>query len=194
MKVRFNMVSETSSTTGTSDITLTGAKTPGQTFTGAGVAVADTFKYGIYHNSLNQWEIGIGTMLTSTTFSRSPFTSSNSNALVSFSAGGLTVELVLDSLDIGATGNATLDFGSTPGTNVVNVVVPDAGIIAGSNVHAWIQGNDSTATHNTVEHQMLPLGPISLSAISITPGVGFTLQAMTPLRVQGTFLARWTRN
>lgn len=110
------MVSENSSTTGTSDVTLTGARTPGQTFTGAGVAVADTFKYGIYHASLNQFEIGLGTMLTSTTFSRSPITSSNSNALVSFSAGGLIVELVMDSDDEEKVKLLTteVNLGSTP--------------------------------------------------------------------------------
>jgi len=98
-KQRFNMVSESSSTTGTGNITVTGAKTPGQTFATAGVAVSDTFKYRAQHDTLNEWEIGLGTMLSSTTFSRSVIASSNANALVSFSSGGLTIELVIDAED-----------------------------------------------------------------------------------------------
>lgn len=101
-KVRFDMVAESSTTTGTGNITLGGAKTPGRTFSTAGVATSDTFKYRISHDTLNEWEVGTGTLLTSTTFSRAVIASSNANALVNFSAGNKTVELVVDKADLDA--------------------------------------------------------------------------------------------
>jgi hypothetical protein len=98
------MVAESSTSTTTGNFTLAGAKNPGRTFATAGVAVSDTFKYLIRHDTSNEWEVGLGTLLTSTTFSRSAITSSNANALVNFSAGTKTVELVIDSQDLSARG------------------------------------------------------------------------------------------
>lgn len=89
------------------------------------------------------------------------------------------------------TGTVTFDFGAAPGTNVVTTVVADAGIGAASDCEIYLNGLDSTATHNAVEHQMLPLGGLSLMPISQTAGVGFTAQAMSPLRLTGTFVARY---
>lgn len=101
-KVRFDMVAESSTTTGTGTITLGGAKNPGRTFNTAGVATSDTFKYRISHDVNNEWEVGTGTLASSTTFTRSVIASSNANALVNFSAGNKTVELVVDKGDLDA--------------------------------------------------------------------------------------------
>lgn len=90
-----------------------------------------------------------------------------------------------------AQGTVVFDFGSAPGTNVVTTAVPSATIGAASNIEIYLMGTDSTATHNAVEHQMLPLVGLSLTPISITAGVGFTGQAMSPARLTGTFTARW---
>jgi hypothetical protein len=88
-------------------------------------------------------------------------------------------------------GTVTFDFGSAPGTNIVSTVVSDASIGASSKVEIYLMGTDSTATHNAIEHQMLPLGGLSLTPISITAGVGFTAQAMSMLKLTGTFTARY---
>jgi len=85
---------ETSTTTGTGNVTLLGARTPGSPLS-SGIGVGDTFEYGISHQTLNEWETGIGTMLTATTFSRSVLTSSNANALVPFSFGTKSVDVVM---------------------------------------------------------------------------------------------------
>lgn len=92
-----------------------------------------------------------------------------------------------------ATGQGTVifDFGAAPGTNVVTTAVSDAAIGASSKVEIYLMGTDSTATHNTIEHQLLPLGGLSLQIVSITAGVGFTAQAATLLRLTGTFTARY---
>jgi len=88
-------------------------------------------------------------------------------------------------------GTVTFNFGSAPGTNVVTTAVTDAAISATSKVEIYLMGTDSTATHNAVEHQMLPLGGLSMTPISVTAGVGFTAQAMSAMRLTGTFQARY---
>ena len=88
-------------------------------------------------------------------------------------------------------GTVTFNFGSAPGTNVVTTAVSDATISATSKVELYLMGTDSTATHNVVEHQLLPLGGLSLQVISITAGVGFTAQAASLIRLDGTIAARY---
>ena len=88
-------------------------------------------------------------------------------------------------------GTVTFDFGTAPGTNVVTTAVSDAAISAGSKVEVYLMGTDSTATHNSIEHQMIPLGGLSIQVISVTAGVGFTAQMMSNLRLTGTFQARY---
>lgn len=97
--IRADFCKETTTTTLTGNITLLGARNPARAFSVA-VANGDTFKYAISHTSANEWEVGLGTMLTSTTFSRSVIASSNANALVSFSAGTKNVDLIVDATDL----------------------------------------------------------------------------------------------
>jgi hypothetical protein len=87
-------VKETTTTTGTSSITLAGAVTGFRTFASA-ISVSDTFNYCI-DNGAGQWEVGIGTLSSSTVMARTTVTSSsNSNALVNFSAGSKTVYITI---------------------------------------------------------------------------------------------------
>lgn len=137
-KVRFNMAAESSTTTGTGNVTVAGAKNPGQTLTTAGVAVSDTFKYRMSHDTLNEWEIGTATMLTSTTFSRSVLSSSNANALVNFSAGNKTVELSVDAADLAAMEARATNAETLTGTDAVKATTPD-GVAA-----IWEKGTDNT--------------------------------------------------
>lgn len=90
-----------------------------------------------------------------------------------------------------AQGTVVFDFGAAPGTNVVSTAVSSATIGAASKVEIYLMGTDSTATHNAIEHQMLPLLGLSLTPISVTAGVGFTAQAMSMARITGTITARW---
>ena len=87
-------------------------------------------------------------------------------------------------------GTVTFTFGAAPGTNVVTTAVSDASIGASSKVEIYLMGTDSTATHNSYEHSLLPLD-LALSCISVTGGVGFTAQAATTLRLTGTIKARY---
>lgn len=81
-------VRDTSTTTGTGTITVSGTAPTGFEAFGSAYAVGESFMYAIALQSGSEWETGIGTLATSTTFTRDTvFESSNSDALVNFSAG-----------------------------------------------------------------------------------------------------------
>jgi hypothetical protein len=80
-------IKETTTTTGTGTITLSGAQTGFESF--AAIGDGNTTYYVIQHTSANEFEVGLGTYTASgTTLSRDTiYTSSNSDAAVNFSAG-----------------------------------------------------------------------------------------------------------
>lgn len=79
-----NRVKETTTTTGTGNITLDGAVTGYVTFSSV-FSPNDLIPYTIAGTS--EWEVGMGTVSTTTLTRISVISSSNSNALVNFSAG-----------------------------------------------------------------------------------------------------------
>lgn len=82
-------VKDTTTTTGTGTVTLSGTAPTGFRTFGSVMADGETTFYCISHQAANEWEIGIGTYTASgTTLARTTvIASSNSNAAVSFSAG-----------------------------------------------------------------------------------------------------------
>lgn len=81
----FDRVRETSTTTGTGNFALLGAVSSYVTF--SSVMGSSSFYYVIAHQSANEWEVGVGTVSSTTLTRVSVFASSNANAAVSFSAG-----------------------------------------------------------------------------------------------------------
>lgn len=88
MSIVANLVEQTTTSTGTGNLTLA-AVDARQTFAGAiGTGSSNTFPYIIMHKSADEWERGTGYMSDSTTLVRSTVhESSNANAAVNFSAG-----------------------------------------------------------------------------------------------------------
>lgn len=89
-------VREGSVTEGTGDfVTSGGITSPGGVIVGRRLAdvltESDTFDYTIFHTTINEWEIGVGTYIGPNTFSRNPSSSSNGGSLVSFSPGSKQV-------------------------------------------------------------------------------------------------------
>lgn len=83
----FDRVKETTTTTGTGSITLAGAVSGFLAFS-ARLANNDTTLYTVVHRTLAEWEVGVGTWTTGGILVRTTvIASSNSDALVSFSAG-----------------------------------------------------------------------------------------------------------
>lgn len=86
--IRFSdRVKETTTTTGTGDITLAGAVSQFQTFD-TDFDTGDSVYYTIAGQTGTEWETGIGTFTSPSTLARTTvLESSNSNAAVNFSAG-----------------------------------------------------------------------------------------------------------
>lgn len=104
-------VLETSTTTGTGNVTVAGAVTGWRTLASA-YSVGDIINYSIdavdaNGNLTGETEAGIGTILTATTFSRDTVeTSSNANNFVSFAAGTKYVYVTQTSININTFGQA----------------------------------------------------------------------------------------
>lgn len=91
-----------------------------------------------------------------------------------------------------ATGTATINFGSAPGTNqVTTTVTGQTSIQATSYVEIFMMGSDSTADHNATEHQIVPM---TLRANNIVAGTGFDIIASSDFRLTGQFKVRWVWN
>ena len=82
-----NRVKESSTTTGTSSITLDGAAAGAVTISSR-YQVGEVVPYTIQHQSANEWEVGRGRLSASNILVRETVEqSSNSDGLVNFSAG-----------------------------------------------------------------------------------------------------------
>lgn len=83
-------VQETSFSTGTGTINLAGALSGYRTFDSA-IGIGNNTYYCITNAAAGQWEVGVGTVGSATLARIAVYSSSNSNALVNFSSGGLLV-------------------------------------------------------------------------------------------------------
>ncbi len=98
-------VADTSTTTGTGTLTLSGTA-PDTAFPFSSLANGTVVGYSIAHRTLNEVEVGYGTIGAANTLTRDQvIRSSNSNALVNFSAGTKDVVLTISSPDLLQTGN-----------------------------------------------------------------------------------------
>lgn len=87
MWVVADRVRETTTTTGTGDVTLAGAVSNFRAFS-AVCADQDNVFYAIIHRSATEWEVGYGTWNVAGTLTRTKvLASSNAGAAVNFSAG-----------------------------------------------------------------------------------------------------------
>lgn len=100
----FPRIEETSTTTGTGNITVSGATTGNQAFS-ARYSVGDTFPGYIEAidgsgNLTGEWETGLYTYSATNTITRTAVVySSNADALVSFSSGSKRVFVDIDAAD-----------------------------------------------------------------------------------------------
>jgi hypothetical protein len=90
-----------------------------------------------------------------------------------------------------ATGIATIDFGSWPGSNEASVTISSqTGILSTSNVEAYFMANDSTADHSTGDHQYAPC-LIKVTCGSIVVNTSFVIYGRCTDKMQGTFKVHW---
>jgi len=89
-------VKDTSTTTGTGNITVSGSAPFGYRTFSTVLSVSDTFYYCIQGQGTSEWEVGLGTYVSSNQFARTTvLSSSNSGSAVSFSSGTKNVFITL---------------------------------------------------------------------------------------------------
>lgn len=104
-------VRDTSSTAGSGAFSVSGTAPNGYRTFSAVLSVSDTFYYCIQHQTLDEWEVGLGTYTSANTFSRTTvYSSSNAGSTVTFSAGTKDVFITMAasrSPQLNASGNVT---------------------------------------------------------------------------------------
>lgn len=81
-------VKDSTTTTGTASLTITGTAPPQFIAFATAYAVGDTIPYAVVGQTGSEWEVGLGTLANTTTITRDQiFSSSNANTIVTFSAG-----------------------------------------------------------------------------------------------------------
>lgn len=162
-------VKDTSTTTGTGNITVSGSAPFGYRTFSTVLSVADTFYYAIQGQSTAEWEIGVGTYASTNQFARTTvLASSASGSAVSFSSGTKNVFLTLaaaKTVQIASDGTVTLDtlhlnnsLGAAYGGT--GLTAPGAaGNILVSNGSAWTsQIGGGTAIRGTSGYSLIGTG------------------------------------
>jgi len=86
--VTADRVRDTSTTAGSGSFSVSGTAPAGYRTFSAVLSVSDTFYYSIQHQTLDEWEVGLGTYSSANTFDRTTiYSSSNAGSAVTFSAG-----------------------------------------------------------------------------------------------------------
>ena len=126
-------VKETSTTTGTGTFDLAGAETGFESFV-SGVGDGNVTYYAISNDGTNEFEVGIGTVTDATpdTLARTTvISSSNSDALVNFSAGTKTVFCTLPATRTPSAGMTAQTFVNTHSQTISDDQTLDSGVLAG---------------------------------------------------------------
>ena len=126
-------VKETSTTTGTGNFSLAGAETGFESFV-SGVGNANVTYYAISNDGTSEFEVGIGTVTSGSpdTLSRDTIiSSSNSDALVNFSAGTKTVFCTLPATRTPSAGMTAQTFVNTHNSTISDDQTIDSGVLAG---------------------------------------------------------------
>ena len=168
---------ETSTTTGTNDFTLAGAVAQFQSFYPV-FPLNTVFMYAIVAQSGTEWEVGYGSLISSTVMSRDVKSSSNSNNLVNFSVGTKDVFATVTAsriAEIPMSVSAEVDFGdgSGPEDGATEVIVSAAWVTSTTKLIVSPSGA-ATADHDPEDYVLE--GVFGVPDL-IVNGVGFTLRA-----------------
>ena len=197
-------VKETTTTTGTGDITLAGAVEGFQSFSSA-LSDADTTYYAISHRDADEWEVGLGTYSSGVLTRTTVLESSNSDTAVSFASGTKDIfitlpaekAVVLDASDDLNVGNiTTTGYLRGPATFTIDPAAhgDDTGtlVIAGN---LQVDGTTTTINSTTVSVDDLNMVLASGSAnAAAANGAGITIDGASATLTYDSATDRWTMN
>lgn len=187
-------IADTSTTTGTGNIVVSGSPPLGyETFSSA-VSVNDTCHYAVSHRTANEWEVGLGTYSSTNTLVRTQvLASSNNDAAVSFSAGTKDVRLVVPASVISGLMQAKSSWeslGQLSGSIYQTRSLLNADLSKAAASQAWVYG-DPTLTNNGVYRKdggpnvgswiRVADLPYSVMPITVTGGTANAIVGATPL-------------
>ena len=86
-------------------------------------------------------------------------------------------------------GTATVDFGAACTDRAAVVVTGQAGILAGSQVEAWLMAVGTA--ENGVDAHILAASLMSLITGATVAGTGFTIYLVCQARASGKFTLQW---
>jgi hypothetical protein len=184
--VTADRVRDTSTTTGTGNFTVTGtAPTAYRTFS-AVLSVSDTFYYVIQHQTLNEWEVGLGTYSSSNVFARTTvISSSNANSAVNFSAGTKDVFLTLAAQKTIQKDGSGAVVGLTAGTDYV------APATATTFTATQTFNGSSSALAMVIADAA---EPVTVSATAATGTINYDVTTQNVLYYTSNASANWTVN
>lgn len=92
-------------------------------------------------------------------------------------------------ISTGEIGIATLNFGSTPGTNVVTTTINTPNVNSNSSINIYIM-NTSSIDHNTTDHQVFALYSKVIPG-NIINNTSFDITCISDLRINGQFKVKY---
>jgi hypothetical protein len=160
--VTADRVYDTSTSTGTGAIAVSGTAPTGYRTFSAVLSVNDTFYYSIQHQTLNEWEVGLGTYSSANTFARTTiYSSSNAGSAVTFSAGTKDVFI-------------TMAASRTPQLDASGNLTPSTGTYTRTTFTATAGQTSFTATY-TVNYVQVYVNGILLNSADYTATTGTTV-------------------
>jgi len=160
--VTADRVRDTSTTAGSGSFSVSGTAPTGYRTFSAVLSVSDTFYYSIQHQTLNEWEVGLGTYSSANTFARTTvYSSSNAGSAVTFSAGTKDVFI-------------TMAASRTPQLDASGNLTPATGTYTRTTITATA-GQTSFTANYTVNYVEVYVNGILLNSADYTATTGTTV-------------------
>jgi hypothetical protein len=154
-------VKDTSTTTGTGNITVSGSAPFGYRTFSTVLSVSDTFYYCIQGQGTSEWEVGLGTYVSSNQFARTTVLSSSaSGSAVPFSSGIKNVFITLAA-------NKTLQIGPSSSVTVLTVI---GGTTASSSL--TLQSTSGVGTSDSILFKVGNNGATTAMTVDTSGNVG----------------------
>jgi hypothetical protein len=171
-------VKDTSTTTGTGNITVSGSAPFGYRTFSTVLSVSDTFYYCIQGQNTSEWEVGLGTYASTNQFARTTvLASSASGSAVSFSSGTKNVFITLPA-------NKTLQFDASGSPTAGGILYGTGSMLSYSAVgtagQALVSGGTGAPTWATIT------GLGTVTSVNVSGGTTGLTASGGPVTTSGT--------